>query len=283
MIKKVIIILLVTYVSVVACRNDDELTPGSNIDLKRVTARGIDSFITENFVDPYNIEIVYEWQESLFDLPRYLFPPTIDSVMPALEILETVWITPYTSVGGEDFIKSIAPRQIILSGGVNRNPSGTRTLGVAEAGKRVTLFEIDLLNKSSRSAISRFMETLQHEYAHILNQRFPFDEETYGNITPEGYTGQWFNESDRGSREEGFISAYARSAPTEDFAEMVATMLTRSRTDWDNLIDGIASDEAKEDIRTKEQIVSAYYQDVFSIDVYVLQDSIYRRTGDVIR
>ena len=196
----------------------------------------MDIWIDRNYTNPYNIEVIYKWEAGLTNQTRYLLPPHVDSVKSVLNVLKKVWIDTYTQLGGADFIKEIAPRQITLIGGVNRNPSGTVTLGFAEAGKKISLFQVNLIQNKNRESITQFLKTVQHEYGHILNQTKPFDL-AYGKITPEGYTAQWFNESNSSSREEGFITAYARANPSEDFAEMISEMLIRSRLEWSQLID----------------------------------------------
>lgn len=258
-----------------ACDPDDEISGGSNLETAAPVRKELDIWIQENFTKPYNIEVVYRWSESLVDQSRYLYPPTLDSIKPALNIVKKLWIEPYSAVSKPYTVEKTSPRQIVLVGGRNVNPSGTITLGVAESGKRITLFEIDLLDKSSRNAITQFIHTIQHEYVHILNQTKPFDEEAYGQITPSGYTAQWFNESTANSRAAGFITSYARANEGEDFAEMASTMLEMSRTEWDALVNGIA-EPGRSSIRKKEQIVVDYYKSEYDIDLYVLQESVYQ-------
>lgn len=274
--------LTVSATLVVACSSSDEISPGSNLDTTRVQLNELDAWINDNFTAPYNIDVVYRWSESLVDQSRYLYPPTADSVRPALNVVHKLWIEPYTAVGGAGFIEKIAPRQIVLVGGRNVNPSGTITLGLAEAGKRITLFEIDLLNKKSKDAVNQFIHTIQHEYVHILNQTKPFDETAYGTISPEGYTAQWFNETTANSRAAGFITSYARANEIEDFAEMASTMLNMSREEWDSLIVSIGG-TGQTRLRQKERIVVDYYKSEFNIDLYVLQDSVYRATQRIIQ
>ena len=276
--------ILMLFVLVTACTTvDDTVTPGSNLNVTPSSQfNELDKWINENFTEPYNIEIVYRWSESLVNQGRFLYPPLADSVRPALEIVKKLWIEPYNQVADTPFVQMISPRQLVLVGGLNVNPSGTITLGIADAGSRVTLFNIDLVEKDGVAKLRRFMQTIQHEYVHILNQSKPFDEAQYGQITPAGYTAQWFNESDAGSRMEGFISAYARANASEDFAEMVTQMLSRSRGEWDILVESIPDPrldgKAVASIRAKEGIVVGYYKTELGLDLYELQDSVFQAT-----
>lgn len=271
--------------SLVSCSTEDPLTE-SRITITEPDLSPLDVWLRENYTYPYNIEVLYKWHESEVDYNRYLFPPTVDKVKPAMEVVKKIWIDSYSEVGGEDFIKKIAPRQLLLIGGVNKNQSGTITLGLAEGGKKITFFNVDLLDPNDLegpTGITQFIHTIQHEYVHILNQTKPFDEEAFGKITPAHYTAQWFNETDAGSQELGYITAYARSNVTEDFAEMVSTFLSLSNQEWNDLINSIPNqEEGQEKIREKEQMMVQYYQREFDIDLYELQAKTYQHTQEVL-
>src|SRR6218665_480324 len=261
-----------------SCSKDVGLSDGSYLNTTPPAQNAVDQWITENFTKPYNIEVVYRWREALVQRERYLYPPTLDSVKPALNIVKKLWIEPYSSVADPYIVNRVAPRQIVLVGGVNNNLSGTKTLGVAEAGKRITLFEVDLLAKANRESIAQFIHTIQHEYVHILNQTKPFDEQSYGKITPEGYTSEWYNPPANSTYlADGFITAYARANEREDFAETASAMLLRRRSEWDTLINRIDG-PGKKKIKQKEQLVAEYYKNEYGIDLYQLQEAVYKAT-----
>lgn len=243
----------------------------SQIDTTPPQLNNLDVWLRKTFVKPYNIEIQYKWNVNETDIARYLHPPFQSSVKPVAEVLLKAWIEPYSKVGGKDFIKKIAPRQFTFVGSFNYNPnSPTITLGVAEAGTKITLFNIDYLDFTDINSIKEPIKTVQHEYGHILNQTRPIDP-AYGQINPANYTAQWFNRTDAQARELGYITAYGSSQEGEDFVEMVAIMLTNSKTDFDAIVNGITNSGAKAIIRKKEQMVVDYYKKEFGIDIYELQ------------
>jgi len=243
----------------------------SQIDTTPPQLNNLDVWLRKTFVKPYNIEIQYKWNVNETDIARYLHPPFQSSVKPVAEVLLKAWIEPYYKVGGKDFIKKIAPRQFTFVGSFNYNPnSPTITLGVAEAGTKITLFNIDYLDFTDINSIKEPIKTVQHEYGHILNQTRPIDP-AYGQINPANYTAQWFNRTDAQARELGYITAYGSSQEGEDFVEMVAIMLTNSKTDFDAIVNGITNSGAKAIIRKKEQMVVDYYKKEFGIDIYELQ------------
>ncbi|MEW4924429.1 putative zinc-binding metallopeptidase [Algibacter sp. 2305UL17-15] len=255
----------------ISCNDGSDAVGESQIDTNPPILNDLDIWLRQNFVAPYNIEVLYKWDINDTDVARYLHPPLESSVQPVAEALQKVWIEPYTQVGGADFIKKIAPRQFNFVGSFNYNPnSPTITLGVAEAGTKITLFNIDFLDFTNADDIKRPLKTVQHEYGHILNQNIPFDI-NYGLINPADYTAQWFNRTDEEARELGYITAYGSSQAGEDFVEMVSEMLTNSKENFDAIIESITSERAKEIIRLKESMVVEYYKVNFNIDIYELQ------------
>ena len=267
---KKLVYIFVFLLVINGCSEEKPLTE-SNLNTETPVLNNVDIYLRENFTTPYNIEVFYDWNPNKVDFNRFLFPPTVEKVVPAMEAIKTIWLDTYNEVAGENFVKLIAPREIVLIGGINLNPSGTITLGLAEGGKRITFFNTDLVDLKDKEELTRFVSTIQHEYTHILNQTVPYDRETYEAITPSGYTAQWFNESIATARELGFITDYARSNEDEDFAEMVTALLSNSNAEYNAIIDGISSNQAKTDIRAKEALVVEYFKTEYNIDIYELQ------------
>lgn len=285
---KFILVTLLTVTIISSCGSEDESITESQIDTSTPILNSLDIWLRENFVAPYNIEIRYKWNINDTNVDRFLHPPFEANVMPIANALTKVWIEPYNTLGGDNFIKNIAPREFVVSGGFNYNPGGQSiTLGIAEAGARITLFNIDELNyelidyedNNLRSIVSP-ISTIHHEYGHILNQNIPYDP-VFDLVNPSGYTSSWADRSNAEARELGYITAYAGSAPSEDFVEMIAQMLVRSKTDFDEHVNGIASAEAQNFIRLKEQLVVEYYEDNFNINFYELQELTHQALVDL--
>ncbi|WP_343330577.1 substrate import-associated zinc metallohydrolase lipoprotein [Polaribacter staleyi] len=243
--KKIYIYVAVLIFGIIsACTQDNDKLTESNLNTETPDLNSTDLWLRENITNPYNIDVNYQWDEGRVDLDRYLFPPTLKKVVPIMKVVKKVWIDTYTELGGEDFVKIIAPREMVLVGGTNLNPSGTRTLGFAEGGKNIVLFETDLIDVKNKSQVTRFIQTIQHEYTHILNQQVRYDEEAFKQITPSGYTAQWFNPANEEERFDianslGFITDYARLNEGEDFAEMVETILTNNAAEYQQILDNI--------------------------------------------
>ncbi|KAA5826173.1 hypothetical protein FPF71_05005 [Algibacter amylolyticus] len=279
-IKNIILVNLVLgFLLLGSCSESSDTIKESQIDTSTPILSDLDIWLRSNFVAPYNIEISYLWGASDTDIARFLYPINENGVERWSETIRNAWIEPYNQLGGHDFIANITPRQLVYSGGFNYNPnSPTITLGVAEAGTRITFFNLDFLDYSNEENIRQPLRTLHHEYAHILNQKIPFSDD-YGLITPGDYTAQWFNVSDQEALDLGFITPYASSQPGEDFVEIVANMLTNSKEGFDAIV-STASPTGQAYIRQKQEIVVAYFQENFAIDLYELQELTYQALLD---
>jgi substrate import-associated zinc metallohydrolase lipoprotein len=276
-----IAVLFLALAALTSCSKDDQVGE-SQLNYNQPTKTALDNWIGINYLNPYNINVQYKWNQNTVDNSRYLFPPLVSSVQPALEIVQKIWLDSYKTIGGVDFVKKIAPREIVLVGGVNLNSVGTRTLGLAEGGQRVTLFETDYIDKTNRANIQEFIHTIQHEYIHILNQNKPFDEKAWAAITPVGYTADWYNYENALSNELGFITSYARSNINEDFAETASVILISSKAEYDDFLAGIKSATALAALKAKEALVVKYFKDAFDMDFYALRDEAEKNTNAVI-
>lgn len=264
-----------------SCAHEDQPTE-SRLDFSVPTKTDLDKWISTNFLDLYNINVYYEWDQNTVDNTRYLFPPKVEKVQPAMEVVKKIWIDSYTTIGGVNFVKKIAPREFVLVGGVNLNTNGTLTLGLAEGGQRITLFQVDNLNKKNRANVTQFIHTIQHEYVHILNQTKPFDEQAWSKLTPVGYTSTWYTEPIATSRNLGFVTSYARLNIYEDFAETAAAILTSSKAEYDAILASVTDATAKANIKAKEALVVKYYKDAFNVDFYALRDQAQKNTDAVV-
>ena len=276
-----VIVMITGVILFTACAHEDQPTE-SQLDSSVPNKTELDTWLTDSFLDPYNIKVYYEWNQNLVDNNRYLYPPAVENVESAMEVVKRIWIDSYTTIGGADFVKKIAPREFVLVGGTNLNTTGTITLGLAEGGQRVTLFQVDYLNRNSRADVTEFIHTIQHEYVHILNQTKPFDVQAWAKLTPSGYTSSWYIQPTATSRSLGFITSYARLNVYEDFAETASTILTSSKAEYDAILASVTDATAKANLRKKEAIVVQYYKDAFNINFYALRDEAQKNTTEVV-
>ena len=289
-----IIALISAFTVLLGCKKSDE-----NLDRDIVGLGGdtweqstIDQWLVSNFTTPYNISVKYRWDGTEYDRDKTLVPPKIERVQPLMEMVRSAWIDPYTAEVGQDFIKKYAPKNYVLVGSLQYNTGGTVTLGEAEGGVKVTLFNVNNFDKTNRALSQRVLKTIHHEFTHILNQTISYQKE-FPLITPGGYTADWNNTTLAEANNAGFITQYAQASPNEDFAEMASIMLTEGKASYDALVNSIVVPKldsipdpavppfiivrespnvtAQAAIRAKEENVITYFKQSYGIDFASLQ------------
>lgn len=272
--KKVLALLLFASVGFFSCNKEDDLG-SSNIKIAEPQRQGLDKWIYDNYVIPLNIEVKYKWDDSELALDKKLVPPYQDRIEPFLQVVKSVWAEPYADlaiVPDPAFLKMLSPKQIVLVGSMSYNADGSVTLGTAEGGRKIVLYDVNNFDKKAKFRVIRMLYTMQHEFAHILHQNKMYTPE-FKKITPN-YTTTWMNYADNESNDAGFITSYARSSSDEDFAEMIAAMLTKSKVEFDAFVNSIESVEGQKSIRKKEAIIVTYYRERYGINIYSLQQRV---------
>ena len=252
-----------------SCQKEEEL------DVSYFDYRGddwaqsaLDEWLYQNFVVPYNIEVKYRFDRNELAINKVLVPPAEDKVIPVMETINQTWIEPYVLEAGEAFIKKLSPKQFVLVGSPEYNTDGTITLGTAEGGRKVVLYVLNDFAKTDEEAVKQMLHTIHHEFAHILHQTVMYPEE-FKRIST-GYTASWTDFSMEDARSRGFISNYARSAPDEDFVEMIAFMLVEGKAGFNAIVNS-TPEEAQAALRKKEQMVVQYFKEAWNINIYSLQ------------
>ncbi|WP_282037492.1 zinc-binding metallopeptidase [Saccharicrinis aurantiacus] len=256
-----------------ACNKEEQLSE-SRLDDSPQELSELDQWLRDVFL-PYNLEVKYKWEDYEGDFTKNLVPPAEDKVKPLMDVMDKVWIKCYEEEGGEEFIKSYIPKLLYLLGGAGVNPEGTVVQGTAEAGRKIVLYEVNKFDYSDASRINRFFHVMHHEFAHILHQKILYDAATYEEISKGKYRSDWSNVSNSDLESylgEGFVSPYSMSSRDEDFVEVIAYILTRTKEEWEAYI---TQPEANiEKLRAKESIVVNYFKNVWNIEIFELQSLI---------
>ncbi|RZK36776.1 MAG: hypothetical protein EOO90_26705, partial [Pedobacter sp.] len=225
-----------------SCKKEGTLNANLDaIDQNIITNKNAtDIWLDQNFLNPYNIETKYRFDR--FELPsgKNITPPSVEQVIPAMEMVRDVWIRPFESAGGSDFIKKISPKQFVLAGSAEYNSNGTITLGTAEGGRKIVLYVINSFDKTNLASVKQMIQVIQHEYTHILNQTVDFSPE-YQTVSRGGYEANWTQRSLAEAYSLGFITQYARVSPGEDFAEQSSNMLMMGRVQYNAIVATLAA------------------------------------------
>lgn len=275
-----------------SCKKEGALAPVDNISGigGDVWTKGpIDNWIYDSLTVPFNINVKYKWDQSELqsDLDKTLVPPMEEKIIPAMSAIKKVWINTYLTEAGDLFFKKISPKFFVLVG----SPAylrGAVKLGTAEGGRKVVLYDINSFrikgmpgySLDDTTNIKRVFATIQHEYAHILDQNIKVPLE-FSASSARSYTSDWLNLTPQETLYEGFVSQYAISGKADDWAEMVSLMLVEGKPWFDALVssidytgttaNGTTAEEAKARLRQKEASVVGYFKEVWNIDFYSLQ------------
>lgn len=240
----------------------------------------LDTWLYDNFTAPYNIEVKYRWDGSELDPYKNLVPPKVDKIQDVMEVIRHVWIDPYTTLAGADFIKVYCPKQFVLVGSANYNFDGSTVLGTAEGGRKVLLYVINRFDQDDYEGVKALVHTVEHEFGHILHQNISYPSE-FKEITAGSYTGNWASVTPEEALAQGFITNYAMASPDEDFVEMIAVMLVEGKAGYERMLACQTNANSRVLIRRKEQAVVAYFQKSYHMDFYALQTEVQKSIADI--
>ncbi len=274
---------------ITACGKDDD--PGNVDNIPGLggdswTPGPIDIWIQDSLTTPYNISAKYKWDQGELDFNRTLTPPKEEKIIPVMSAVKKVWINNYVAEAGELFMKQNCPKFFILVGSASYNSDGTITIGTADGGRRIVLYVLNDFRIKGMPGyvpfdslnVKELFHTIQHEFGHILHQKVLYNPD-FKRISVGRYTSNWNNVSNTQANQDGFVTAYAMSAPDEDFVEMIAFMLTEGKRGFDALVNnitgtspnGTTAEQAKDKLRQKETMVVNYFKDTWNINFYNLQ------------
>jgi substrate import-associated zinc metallohydrolase lipoprotein len=247
----------------------------------------IDNWILANYTDTFNISVKYKWDQSELVLNKTLVPPKEEKVIPMMQAIKSVWINNFVAEAGQMFFKKYSPKFFVLVGSKMYNTDGTVTLGQAEGGRRIELFDLNDFNvkgmpgyniATDTFSVKQQLHTIEHEFGHILHQTIMYPLE-FKKICVGQYTANWNNIPDSVAHSEGFVTSYAMAATDEDWVETVAVLLIEGQDGFDRIVNsiqgtndnGTTAATAQARLRQKEAMVIDYYKNVWGIDFTSLQ------------
>lgn len=265
--------------------SEDDLDPNSIFGKTETgtVSNEFDTWLLENYTEPYNIEFKYRFEDKETDDTYNLVAADYDRAIALAKFTKYLWLESYEELLGPDFIRTYCPRLLFLVGSPAYNTDGSIVLGTAEGGLKITLYNVNSISLTSinvQELNEWYFKTMHHEFAHILHQTKDYPTE-FNEITPSGYqpTG-WVNVTDQQALNNGFVTPYASSETQEDFVEIIAVYVTNTPEYWDNLL-ARASAEGRGFINQKLEIVKDYMSTTWGIDLDALRDIVQRRSQEV--
>ena len=295
--KNILYILpLMLMAFALASCDKDEIKSESVITADSIKQNEFDKWLEANFINPYNIDFKYRYEEIESDYNYYTVPAQMENSIIMAHLVKYLCVETYNEVAGVDFTRSQFPKMFYLIGTWEFRNNGSFILGTAEGGRKILLAGINELDQHLGSAEELnhyYIKTIHHEFTHILNQTRDYPT-SFRQVTPNSYVNDSQFEEPYNSAYlyRGFISAYAQTEPKEDFAEMVSEYVTHSPEWWEAMMteadtkwsgDPDQTDTGRSLIEQKLDIVRAYMNDTWGIDIDELRDCILRRQDNVTR
>lgn len=252
-----------------ACSDDDDFRP-SILNTGEEEWTELDEWIMENFTEPHNIEVIYQWDDFESNQEYNLVPPAEDKVLPFLEVIQQVWVEPYMEVAGASFFSPLCPKQIMLVGSAGYNTDGTYLMGEAEGGNKITMYNLNYDDPKNATMVEQYTHNFHHEFAHILHQTVEYPE-AFGLLSADAYTSGWTTESNWFAK--GCISRYALADADEDFAEMLAYFVHSPETKWKQYMNSGGAEGSKK-LKEKETLLLNYMQSVWGIDLHAVREKV---------
>lgn len=231
--------------ALVSCQNDklnsNSIFPDEPVlDPSQFTYE-FDEWLYTNYLTPYNIKFQYQLPDGSTDMDYNLVPVKYDKAIIVAHAVKFLWIEVYNkqlaqSPYGKDttFIKHYAPKLINVLGSPAMNAAqGTETLGVAEGGVKITLYNMNDIDLKNIAWLNKYIfHVMHHEFSHILHQNKSFPKE-YEQISAGKYDSQsWQYKKDDEAYALGFVTPYSMSEAHEDFVEVISSYITDTRSVW---------------------------------------------------
>lgn len=230
----------VLSVGFTSCSDDDftstifDTDPRQDYLDKSLYTFPLDTFVKKEFLEPYNVKYTYKFDDKGSDKNKNLTPAAYDKSLDLAVLTKYLWYDVYKELAGTEFIKKYSPRIINITGSKNYNAaSGTETLGDASSGVKINLYNVNNLDVSNIDLMNEyFFKTMHHEFSHILDQRI-LRPTAFNTISSSGYDASgWSDAADSLKAGAGFVTPYASSAVSEDWAESFANYVTMDSLSW---------------------------------------------------
>lgn len=307
-IKTIIAALAVIAATAVttACSGDDDLNTGLSVIKDSQTPQNkLDQWLYKNYVEPYNIELRYRWEDNETSMDYILVPAKYENAIRMARLLKYICFDAFDEVtGSSKFIRAYFPKQVQLVGnpGWNSNggwmSQGSYTLGSSEGGYKINLWYVNHLGDmiyenyqpvdsviKDRDELNKiYFHTILHEFGHVFHQKIPYSTE-FNQITGTAYLGgMWsqtfHSETDPEIYARGFVTAYSSYSADEDFADLFATYICSTDSQFQAILDK-ATDSGRNAIKQKLTLVKNYFNENWNLDIDQLHQAVQKREDNL--
>lgn len=233
----------VTVTGFMTSCSDDELgstifeIPNPSLD-RTASTFPLDTFLKAEYLDEYNLKYLYRMEDVGADMQKNLVPVSYDKSIDFAVLCKYLWLDIYKEKVGREFLREHCPRIIHLLGSAAYNAtSGTKTIGLAEGGVKITLMQGNMIDPAKLDFMNeQFFKTMHHEFGHILHQHHLYP--TAFRLISNGLYNpmDWNNIPDSVAASRGFISPYSQNGVSDDWVEIFANYIVKDSTTWENTL-----------------------------------------------
>lgn len=286
--KKIISFLPLLFLVVFSsCRKEEALDSKSIFDTTPVNRDAFDQWIQDEYTAPYNIWVNWKYVDKEASMSYNLAPSERQKAAIVLQYIKHVWIGSYDELTGDpNFIRTNTPRIYQLIGSKSYRSADTETLGTAEGGMKITLYNVngvsvtpEFTDEYMAMLNKYFFHVMFHEFGHILNQKKNYSTDFNLISIAEYKAGDWVNLGDDKAPAEGFITGYASKDHDEDFVEMLSMFVTTTPEKWEQIL--ASAGEKRTLLENKLSIVNDYMLESWGIDIVKLRTIALRRLEEV--
>ena len=171
-----------------ACSEDDVDKNISVIVDSQTPQNDLDRWLEKNYVQRYNIELRYRWEDNEIDMNYILVPAKYEHAVRMARILKYICFDSFDEVtGGPEFIRASFPKVVQLVGNPGWNGNGSYTLGSSEGGYKINLWYVNHLGDNivqydsswqliKNDSVIRDREELNATYFHTIIHEYGHSE-----------------------------------------------------------------------------------------------------------
>ncbi len=254
--------------------------------------------------ETYGTATRWRWNDNFIKPTQRATPIESGFVIPTTKLVKYLWIGPYAATGNDaaNFIKELFPSELVYIGSYIYKDDGTRLLGYAEGGARVTLLNLNSLDFQNRNwmtgAGSGILSTVHHEFSHIVHQKYGIP--VGFNTISSSYLGNgWSNGVTRDDAIKlGMVRNYGTLNEYEDFCEIISHLLVVDKdtfeqdfinqedcstyTDAGEIVNCQELNDGRKLIKQKVDLVVDFYKNNFNVDLLAVRDTLQARLTKVI-
>lgn len=275
-----VLVLSLGCLSLVSC--SEEVLSDNSVVRETITEQNeFDKWLKANYLDAYNIQFKYRFEDIESSMGYYLTPADFTQSVYMAKLVLHMCLQAYDEItGSKEFIKTNFPKILYMVGSYAYKTNGTVILGTAEAGAKISLYNLDNLNPKTVEAKTAYFKTIHHEFGHILNQTKPYTRDFSEISGPDYVLDKWADtySSEDKSLPDGFITPYASHSDGEDFVELVSIFVTRTPEEWEERL--VKAGAARGVIEDKFEIVCDYMDKSWGINLPKLREIVLRRASE---